>query len=220
RWPVPSEFYAVEDVERSWGIYLEVHESYPGAVLIGGWAAWLHSRAARSHDIDLIVPLDELSDMREALDLSENAHFGSPKWRGEYDGIHLDVYAPYRSRLGAILQLPVEHLLDHVIEIDGFPTLSREALLVAKAAARLDRPDTLPGKKDASDMAGMLLGNDSWDFGVVHAVASQSQRDDAPQLVLEALGGLADEEGNRARSRRLRSIQKEAVRAFARAAVE
>jgi hypothetical protein len=212
RWQVPhEEYYPLAETERSWAIYLDVHASYPDAILIGGWASWLHTRAARSHDIDLIVDASCLHDMKEALDLTENYNFGSPKWGGDYDGIHLDVYATYRSRLGTRLQLPVEHLVAHRFDIDGYPTLTKEALLVAKAAARIDRPDTMPGRKDADDMVRMLLdGNDSWDFSRVGRIAdcAAPKEGTGSALVLEAIAGLADEERTRGRARQLRELVK------------
>lgn len=209
---MPSDWYKAEDTERSWGIYEEVNRSYPDAIVIGGWASWLHNKAAKSHDIDLIVSQVDLEHMEQALDLTENSHFGSPKWRGTYDGIHLDVYVAYRSRLGIRLQLPVECLIKHRQDIDGFPTLCKEALLVAKAAARLDRPDTLPGRKDAEDMAMMLLSaSDPWDYALVHGVAkcSMSTGLSGVELVSEAVSGLSDEASNKARRKELDRIAKE-----------
>jgi hypothetical protein len=207
---VPPEYYLAEDTERSWDIYQDVHRSYPDAIVIGGWASWLHNQAARSHDIDLIVSPADLASMEQAFDLTDNSHFGSPKWRGTYDGIHLDVYVTYRSRLGTRLQLPVEHLVEHRLDLMGYPTLNKEALLVAKSAARLDRPDTLPGKKDAEDMALMLLGSEEWDFTLVHRVARFAQCSEASgsELVLQAVTGLTEEAGNKQRRRRLDRIAK------------
>jgi hypothetical protein len=208
---VPPEYYEAADTERSWTIYQDVHRSYPDAIVIGGWASWLHNQAARSHDIDLIVSPTDLANMEAALDLTDNSHFGSTKWRGTYDGIHLDVYVTYRSRLGSQLQLPVEHLVEHRLDLMGYPTLNKEALLVAKAAARLDRPDTLPGKKDAEDMALMLLGSEEWDFALVHRVAQCAECPEASgsELVLQAVAGLTEEAGNKARRRRLDRIAKD-----------
>jgi hypothetical protein len=190
-----SEHYAAEDTERSWGIYQEIHRTYPDAIVIGGWGSWLHNKAAKSHDIDIIVDPGDLSTMRETFDLTESNHLGSPKWRGTYDGIHLDVYVCYQSRLGQLLKLPVEHLVEHRQQIEGYPTLNKEALLVAKAAARLDRPDTQPGQKDAEDMTIMLLGaEDPWDFRLVRRVAecSKSTNPSGADLVLQAVEGLRD----------------------------
>jgi hypothetical protein len=216
---VPSdEIYLPADTERSWEIYDDIHNSYPNAIVIGGWASWLHNKAAKSHDIDIIVTSAELDDMRQALDLTENSHFGSPKWRGTYDGIHLDIYVTYRSRLGTRLQLPVEHLVKHRLDIDGYPTLNKEALLVAKAAARLDRPDTLPGQKDARDMSFMILGAPAaWDWPLVYEVAqfSESTEGTGSRLVLEAVAGLPDEARTAKEARDLRRVAKEMEEAFA-----
>jgi hypothetical protein len=216
---VPSdEIYLTADTERSWAIYDDIHNSYPNAIVIGGWASWLHNKAAKSHDIDIIVTSAELDDMRQALDLTENSHFGSPKWRGTYDGIHLDIYVTYRSRLGTRLQLPVEHLVKHRLDIDGYPTLNKEALLVAKAAARLDRPDTLPGQKDARDMSLMILGAPAaWDWPLVYEVAqfSESTERTGSRLVLQAVAGLPDEARTAKEARDLRRVAKEMEEAFA-----
>jgi hypothetical protein len=207
-----SEHYAAEDTERSWGIYTEIHQTYPNAIVIGGWGSWLHNKAAKSHDIDIIVEPHDLSTMRETFELTESNHLGSPKWRGTYEGIHLDVYVTYRSQLGRILKFPVEHLVEHRQQIDGYPTLNKEALLVAKSAARLDRPDTQPGLKDAEDMTIMLLGaRGPWDFDLVHRVAQCSRSEDPPgcDLVFSAVEGLQEIARSRASRRALMAIIKE-----------
>src|SRR5665213_148494 len=212
-----SEYYAAADTERSWGIYQEIHQVYPDAIVIGGWGSWLHNKAAKSHDIDIIVSPHDLSTMRETLELTESHHLGSPKWRGTYDGIHLDVYVCYQSRLGQLLKLPVEHLVAHRQQIDGYPTLNKEALLVAKAAARLDRPDTQPGQKDAEDMTIMLLGStETWDFDLVLRVAecSKSIHPDGANLVLHAVKGLAEVASARPTRKRLDAIYKEMRHVF------
>jgi hypothetical protein len=212
-----SEHYAAEDTEKSWGIYQEIHQSYPDAIVIGGWGSWLHNKAAKSHDIDIIVSPQDLSTMRETLELTESHHLGSPKWRGTYAGIHLDVYVSYQSRLGQILKLPVEHLVAHRQQIDGYPTLNKEALLVAKAAARLDRPDTQPGQKDAEDMTIMLLGAaEPWDFDLVRRVAkcSKSISPLGADLVLHAVEGLNEVARERTIRRQLAAISKEMRHVF------
>ncbi len=212
-----SEHYAAEDTERSWGIYTEIHQLYPDAIVIGGWGSWLHNKAAKSHDIDVIVSPQDLSMMRGTLELTESHHLGSPKWRGTYDGIHLDVYVCYQSRLGQLLKLPVEHLVEYRQQIDGFPTLNKEALLVAKAAARLDRPNSQPGLKDAQDMTMMLLEpKEPWNFRLVRRVAKCSESPDpnGTDLVLSAVEGLAEVANERAIRRQLVAIFKEMRAAF------
>ncbi|MFY9783386.1 MAG: hypothetical protein WAK12_07625 [Acidimicrobiales bacterium] len=214
-----SEHYAAEDTERSWDIYVEIHEVYPDAIVIGGWGSWLHNKAAKSHDIDVIVSPQDLSAMRETLELTESHHLGSPEWRGTYDSIHLDVYVCYQSRLGQILKLPVEHLVEHRQEIDGYPTLNKEALLVAKAAARLDRRDTQPGQKDAEDMLIMLLKADRpWDFELVLRVAecSKSVNPAGPDLVFRAVEGLNEMASGRAVRRQLAAVVNEMRSVFER----
>ena len=168
---MPPEYYDAADTERSWDIYQDVHRSYPDAIVIGGWASWLHNRAARSHDIDLIVGPTDLASMEAALELTSNSHFGSTKWRGTYDGIHLDVYVTYRSRLGSQASAarrapgrtsPGPYGVSHPQQ--GGPA-SCEGCREAGSARHL------AGKKDAEDMVLMLLGSENLDFSLVHRVA-------------------------------------------------
>src|SRR6266571_844074 len=49
---------------------------FPDAVLIGGWATYIRTRVAKSHDIDIIV-----------------------------EGVGVDVYPVYQSKLGQWLQI-------------------------------------------------------------------------------------------------------------------
>ena len=68
-----------------------------------------------SHDVDLIVTRGELADLETMVDdLSESRHLAGTKWRATWRSIHLDLYAPYQSRLGANLQLRVEALTRYV----------------------------------------------------------------------------------------------------------
>ena len=81
--------------------------------------------------------------------MSESHHLAGTKWRGTWRDIHIDLYAPYQSRLGANLQLRVEALVPHAETIDGRRLLSVPAHTATKIAALLDRPDSLPGGKTA-----------------------------------------------------------------------
>jgi hypothetical protein len=102
--------------------------------------------------------------------------------------------------------------VEHRQQIDGYPTLNKEALLVAKAAARLDRPDTQPGQKDAEDMTIMLLESaDPWDFGLVRRVAECSKSTDpsGADLVLRAVEGLADVANGRTVRKQLAAMFKQ-----------
>ena len=111
-----------------------------------------------SHDVDLIVTRGELGILERMVDdLSESHHLAGTKWRATWRSIHLDLYAPFQSRLGANLQLRVELLTSHAETVNGYRVLTSAAHTATKIAALLDRPDSLPGRKDRlrdSEVAG------------------------------------------------------------------
>ena len=110
-----------------------------------------------SHDVDLIVTRAELAQLGIMVDeLSESHHLAGTKWRGTWRGIHMDLYAPYQSRLGANLQLRVEALAPYAEVVEDRRLLSVPAHIATKVAALLDRPDSLPGRKDRQELLNLL----------------------------------------------------------------
>ena len=106
-----NPFYSSEQTEQSKAVLDDLLATVPGAILIGGWGTWAAVGGAMSHDVDLIVTRDELAQIGGMVDeLSESRHLAGTKWRGTWRGVHIDLYAPYQSRLGANLQLRVEAL--------------------------------------------------------------------------------------------------------------
>ena len=136
---------------------------YPDAVLIGGWSSYLRTGAAKSHDIDVIVDHATLDKLKVAHELSSSRHIGGRKFEFKIDGIAVDVYPVYQSKLGQKLQVPVEALITRTERIGGIRVLSAEGQFVAKMAALLDRPDTLPGEKDRSELVALLKTGDGPD---------------------------------------------------------
>ncbi len=146
-------FYSAEQTERSRRVLDEVLTAVPDAVLIGGWGTWVRIGGEMSHDIDIIVAASNLDTLSDVVgDVSTSTHVGGRKYRGERDGIHVDVYVTFQSRLGAALQLRVEHLIESTEVIDGYKVLTVEAHVATKMAALLDRPDTQPGEKDRHEL--------------------------------------------------------------------
>jgi hypothetical protein len=85
--------------------------------------------------------------------------------------------------------------------------LTKEALFVTKIAAILDRPDTLPGRKDREDLIRLLTHyQGSWDWEVVADILGNERL----PLAVEAIT-LIDAPGMERASRKvLRSILAEA----------
>lgn len=143
---------------------------FPDAVLIGGWASYLRARVAKSHDIDIIVDHATLAKLGAKFQLSPSRHISGQKFAIEVEGVGVDVYPVYQSKLGRRLQIPVEVLINHTEQIDRTRVLTAEAQFVAKMAALLDRPDTLPGEKDRHEMWELIRSSQGFDFRVVAGI--------------------------------------------------
>lgn len=142
-------------------------DDHPDAVLFGGWATYLRTGVAKSHDIDVIVDHPTLDKVRTKHQLSESRHVGGRKFEVKLEGVALDVYPVFESRLGQRLQLPVETLLPLSEKINGVRVLSTEGQFATKMAALLDRPDSLPGDKDRREMWALLRDKPELDFATV-----------------------------------------------------
>lgn len=130
------------------------------SILIGGWATVRRVGGEISRDIDLIIGSDAVRQKIESTlsELSRSNHLQGTKWRGSFDGVHIDVYIPHQSQLGSVLRLRVEELAKHTEQLDGsrWRLLTIEAHTMSKFAALLDRPDTEKGFKDAREIMRLL----------------------------------------------------------------
>jgi hypothetical protein len=141
--------------------------AFPDVVLIGGWATYIRTQAAKSHDIDIIVDYATLARLEAKFQLSPSQHISGRKFEMTVEGVGVDVYPVYQSKLGQRLQIPVEVLMKHTERIDRTRILAIGAQFVAKMAALLDRPDTLPGEKDRREMLALINSGPGVDFKVV-----------------------------------------------------
>ena len=64
-------------------------------VLIGGWAVYVHTKALKSKDIDIIVDFADLEKLRFAFPLVKNERMR--KYEIKADGFDVDIYAPHWS---------------------------------------------------------------------------------------------------------------------------
>ncbi len=147
---------------------------FPDAVLLGGWATYLRTRVAKSHDIDVIVDHATLAKLGAKFQLSPSQHISGRKFEIKVEGVGVDIYPVYQSKLGRRLQVPVEVLINHTEKIDGTRVLTAEAQFVAKMAALLDRPDTLPGEKDRREMWELINSGRGLDFKAVAGILQQA----------------------------------------------
>ena len=164
----------------------EFVREYPNAVLFGGWATHLRTGAPKSHDIDVIVDHPTLDRLRSKHALSESRHIGGKKFELKIDGVGVDVYPVYQSRLGRELQLPVEALYGWSERLGQVRVLTAEAQFAAKMAALLDRPDTLPGEKDREEMWELLKAGSGLNFHIVGSLLRQAGKTPEQQVAIVA----------------------------------
>jgi len=185
------------------------------SILIGGWATFTRVGGDISRDIDLIIGTPQVREkVKSALsELSEPSHLQGRKWRGEFEGVHVDVYIPHQSELGGTLRLRVEVLAEHTEALDqsGWRLLTIEAHLISKMAALLDRPDTEKGFKDAREILRLLeKGVDSETACSILASASSGPAAALPGYVNTAFELLGPRSGaNKAQRERIRRWQRE-----------
>ena len=188
------------------------------SVLIGGWATQIRVGGDVSRDIDLIITDPSLRmKLREVLpDYSENAiHSGGVKGRGSKDGVHVDAYIPYESRLGSRLRLKVEVLLKYAdpAPVRGWLLLSVDAHLATKFAAILDRPESEKGEKDAREINSLLAAGASAAKTVqVLRDATDQHPQDLPDQIGQAFQHVSELSGvNKKRRRELQVLCREWV---------
>lgn len=132
------------------------------SILIGGWATNARVGGEISHDIDLIITDQNLRQkLPERLTgYSENQlHSGGRKARGDADGVHVDAYFPYESKLGSKLLLDVGVLTRYVdpdFMVEGWLMLTLDAHIATKMAALIDRYATEKGRKDARELVALI----------------------------------------------------------------
>lgn len=185
------------DVEHVEAIMRRFVREFPDAVVLGGWATYLRTGLAKSHDIDVIVDYATLERLRSQLQLQSSRHVGGQEFEANLEGVAVDIYPVYQSKLGQRLQFPVEVLLSQSEKIEQVKVLSAEAQFVAKMAALLDRSDTLPGEKDRQEMWALLSNEPGLNFKVVSRLFEQAGRKPEQQLeLLNATFGLLEETAN------------------------
>lgn len=141
--------------EKSWKLLQELRGKFK-FVLIGGWAVYLHARTQKSKDIDVIVDIGTLQQLKSRYDLRKNDNL--KKYEIKANEIDVDIYVPFYSQLA----IPLEKV--EAQRIEGFEVAKPEELLILKQGAELDRGHSEKGEKDRIDIMSLLL-NCEIDFG-------------------------------------------------------
>ena len=173
------------------------------SILIGGWATNARVGGEISHDIDLIITnqsLRQVLPVRLAGYSENEIHSGSKKARGNADGVHVDAYFPYESKLGTKLLLDVGVLMGFVepgfTVHGGWLMLTLDAHIATKIAALVDRHATEKGRKDARELVALIdSGGDGRKVVEVIVAASGGPKEDIVGYIrsmFELLPKLAD----------------------------
>lgn len=178
----------IDDTDRLVEVLDYLGRELEPSILIGGWATMRRVGGEISHDIDLIIGSDDVRAKVEATltELSKSTHLQGTKWRGEYDGIHVDVYIPHQSQLGGKLRLRVEELAKYTEQFGhgAWRLLTIEAHTISKIAALLDRPDSEKGFKDAREILLLLeQGVDATVAAEILVAATAGPNEDLPDYI-------------------------------------
>jgi hypothetical protein len=187
---MPPERRGRPGVDHAEVVMRKFVREFPDAVLLGGWATFIRTGVAKSHDIDVIVDHATLDRLGAKYELSASRHIGGQKFEVKLEGVAVDVYPVYQSKLGRRLKVPVEVLLNQSEKVDGVRVLKAEAQFVAKMAGLLDRPDSLPGEKDRLEMWSLLNTGAELDFKLVARLLSEAGWQ--PEQQAELLGAAFD----------------------------
>ena len=149
-WDLMKQFWHESVTAESWQLLQKLAASHD-FVLIGGWAAYLHTRAQKSKDIDIVVGFDELRKLDASFSLAKNERLR--KYEIKQGEVDVDVYAPKFSRLS----YPPEKILAEHETIGGIKVATLDQLLLLKLGAYGDRKGSIKGEKDAIDIVALLV---------------------------------------------------------------
>ena len=135
--------------EKSWNVLQKIRKEID-FVLIGGWAAYLWTKAHKSKDIDIVIDYKELGKLKSNYRLNKND--GLKKYEIRIEDIDIDIYLPFYSKLPLIKSLE-----KYTAKVEGFKVVKPEALLVMKQAAEIARGNTEKGMKDRIDIMDLLV---------------------------------------------------------------
>ncbi len=142
-----NEYWHNLQTEKSWEMLQKIKKKFP-FILIGGWAVYLWTRAQKSKDIDIIVDIKTLSELKKLYDLRKNDIM--KKYEIKTNEIDIVVYVKHYSKLPLIENI-------ETTKIEGFVVAKPEFLLALKQTAELARGESGKGEKDRIDIMSMLL---------------------------------------------------------------
>ncbi|MDP3742118.1 MAG: hypothetical protein Q8R15_02270 [Candidatus Micrarchaeota archaeon] len=145
-----AEYWNENVTQKSWEKLQEIAKQFDFAV-IGGWAVYLWTKQHKSKDIDIVITLPMLHELKTRFELAKNDRL--KKYEIKFNEFDTDIYVPHFSQL----ELPIEELLQNTIIIEGIKTIPAEHLLILKQGAEINRRNSVKGRKDAIDIVSLLI---------------------------------------------------------------
>lgn len=170
--------------ERSWDVLQKLKAKYR-FVLIGGWAAYLYAKSHKSKDVDIIVDFGELEKIKMGHTLKKNDRL--KKYEISIDGIDVDIYVPFYSRLA----LPVEEASKHATNVEGFDVVKPEVLLILKQGAEHVRKHSEKGLKDRIDIMDLLINCDI-DFAAYHRLLKENKLENFHEQLVKIVSSFSE----------------------------
>lgn len=147
-----AEFWNSLLTEKSWNILTEISKEDFKFIVIGGWAAYLWTKAHKSKDIDIaLTDIKDLDYLKQKYNLKKNERL--KKYEISFDEIDVDIYVPYFSEL----PIPIEDFKHYLVKVEGLNVVKPEILLILKQGAELDRKNSVKGEKDRIDIMTLLF---------------------------------------------------------------
>lgn len=146
------EFWNDIATDRSWNVLIKLAKQFD-FVIIGGWAAYLHTKTMKSKDIDIVVNFDTLEKMALNYNLKKNTNL--KKYEIIIDEISVDIYVPFFSKFA----ISLNEIENYFTSIEGMKVVTPEILLVLKQQAELERNDSIKGQKDRIDILNIMVNS-------------------------------------------------------------
>ena len=144
-------------------------------VLIGGWAVYLWTRSQKSKDVDIIVDIPVMAELKKRYDVRKNDRL--KKYEIKIDEIDVDIYVKHYSEL----TVPVGMI--ETAKIEGFEVARPEFLLALKQGAEHARGESVKGGKDRIDIMSLLV-KCSVDFAAYRRLLEKAGRRELfPRLI-------------------------------------
>jgi hypothetical protein len=166
---MPNDFWNNALTEKSWNILINLKKEPFDFVLIGGWAAYLHTNLHKSKDIDIVIKnFEDLEKIKKRYNLIKNDSL--KKYEIKMEEIDVDIYVPFFSRLA----IPTEEIIKHTTKIQNIEVVKPELLLILKQGAEKDREFSVKGEKDRIDIITLLFFSEI-DFKEYHDLIAKYQ---------------------------------------------